>query len=116
MDIKLYTANCTGVETNCRYPHEAVVTDEESLLSAVRRDYVCVAYRNDYRSNDNFISTTCLGLDCDNDHSDDPSKWITPEHIRKQFPDVTFAVHFSRHNMISKRGKQPTHTADSKSA
>lgn len=107
MDIKLYTANCTGVETNCRYPHEAVVTDEESLLSAVRRDYVCVAYRNDYRSNDNFISTTCLGLDCDNDHSDDPSEWITPEHIRKQFPDVTFAVHFSRHNMISKRGKQP---------
>lgn len=107
MNIKLYSANCTGVETNCRYPHETVVADESSLLSAVSRDYVCVAYKDSYRSNDNFISATCLGLDCDNDHSDDPYNWITPEHIRSQFPDVTFAVHFSRHNMISKRGKTP---------
>jgi len=107
MDIKLYSANCTGVETNCRYPHETVVADEASLLSAVARDYVCVAYKDNYRSKDNFLSTTCLGMDCDNDHSDDPDDWITPAHIRSQFPDVTFAVHYSRHNMISKYGKTP---------
>ena len=107
MNIKLYSANCTGVETNCRYPHETVVADEASLLSAVARDYVCVAYKDNYRSKDNFLSTTCLGMDCDNDHSDDPNDWVSPEQIRSQFPDVTFAVHYSRHNMISKYGKTP---------
>ena len=58
MDIKLYSANCTGVETNCRYPHETAVADEASLLSAVARDYVCVAYKDSYRPKDNFLSTT----------------------------------------------------------
>lgn len=46
-------------------------------------------------------------MDCDNDHSDNPEDWITPEHVRRAFPDTTFAVHFSRNNMKEKRGKAP---------
>lgn len=64
-------------------------------------------YRNGYRSNANFLSTNCLGMDCDNDHSENPDDWVTPEHIRSGFPDVSFAVHFSRNNLKSKRGKPP---------
>ena len=107
MEMKLHFADCRGIESNCVYPHSAVVTDEQTLRDIVCRDYVCVEYRNAYRSNANFITSTCLGLDCDNDHSDDSSEWITPEHIHDLFPDVTLAIHFSRHHMISKHGKTP---------
>lgn len=105
VEIKLFFADCAGVPSNCSYPHEAVITDEALLRRAVSHDYVCVAYRNGYRTNSNFMNTTCMGMDCDNDHSDNPADWITPEHIRRNFPDVTFAIHFSRNNMKEKRGK-----------
>ena len=105
--IRLYYADCAGVPGNCSYPHEAVIEDAASLRRAVSRDYVCVAYKNSYRANANFRTTNCLGMDCDNDHSDNPEDWITPEHVRRAFPDTTFAVHFSRNNMKGKRGKAP---------
>ena len=106
-EIRLYYADCAGVPGNCSYPHEAVIEDAASLRRAVRHDYVCVAYKNSYRANANFRTANCLGMDCDNDHSDNPEDWITPEHVRKAFPDTTFAVHFSRNNMKEKRGKAP---------
>ena len=106
-EIRLYYADCAGVPGNCSYPHEAVIEDAASLRRAVSRDYVCVAYKNSYRANANFRTTNCLGMDCDNDHSDNPEDWITPEHVRSAFPDTTFAVHFSRNNMKEKRGKAP---------
>lgn len=106
-EIRLYYADCAGVPGNCSYPHEAVIEDTASLRRAVSRDYVCVAYKNSYRANANFRITNCLGMDCDNDHSDNPEDWITPEHVRRAFPDTTFAVHFSRNNMKEKRGKAP---------
>ena len=106
-EIRLYYADCAGVPGNCSYPHEAVIEDAASLRRAVSRDYVCVAYKNSYRANANFRTTNCLGMDCDNDHSDNPEDWITPEHMRSAFPDTTFAVHFSRNNMKEKRGKAP---------
>lgn len=106
-EIRLYYADCAGVPGNCSYPHEAVIEDAASLRRAVSRDYVCVAYKNSYRANANFRTTNCLGMDCDNDHSDNPADWITPEYVRSAFPDTTFAVHFSRNNMKEKRGKAP---------
>ena len=106
-EIRLYYADCAGVPGNCSYPHEAVIENAVSLRRAVSRDYVCVAYKNSYRANANFQTTNCLGMDCDNDHSDNPEDWITPEHVRRAFPDTTFAVHFSRNNMKEKRGKAP---------
>ena len=33
--------------------------------------------------------------------------WVTPEDVRRTFPDVTFAVHFSCNSMKEKRGKAP---------
>ena len=71
-EIRLYYADCAGVPGNCSYPHEAVIEDAASLRRAVSRDYVCVAYKNSYRANANFRTTNCLGMDCDNDHSDNP--------------------------------------------
>ena len=103
----LYYADGKGMKNSCSYPHTIQITDEASLQKAVGHDYVCVLYKNSYRSNANFISTNCLGMDCDNDHSENPKDWITPESILQAFPDVTFAVHFSRNHMKPKRGKAP---------
>ena len=101
----LYHADCMGDRRNCRYPHAVEVTDRESLASAVSSDYVAVSYRDGYRSSDRFVSSDCLALDCDNDHSDDPSSWVTPEIVMKLLPDVCAGFHFSRHHMLPKEGK-----------
>ena len=101
----LYAADCLGNEKNCLYPHAVEVADSDSLASAVSSDYVAVEYRGSYRSTDRFVSSDCLALDCDNDHSEDPSRWMTPEGIRENLPDVTVGFHFSRHHMLPKEGK-----------
>jgi len=89
----LYTANCTGMESNCSYPNAVEVESIDSLRAAVSRDYVVARFKSNYRNNANFVSSTCLCKDCDNDHSDDPADWVTPEDVRKAFPDVPLAVH-----------------------
>ena len=101
----LYHSDTNGRASNCSYPHVAEVHDEESLAAAVRFDYVAVEYKNGYRNNANFIQTNCLVLDCDNDHSEDPTEWITPQQLREALPDVTFAVHYSRNHNKVKNGK-----------
>lgn len=105
--FNLYRADCVGNEWNCSYPHRVSVGDEASLRQAVRYDYVAVAYRNGYRSKDNFLRTNCLALECDNDHSDDPKDWVTPDAVIARFPEVTAGFHFSRNHMKPKRGKAP---------
>ena len=101
--LTIYQASCMGKASNCEYPHEIRVTDAESLKLAVRRDYVCARYMNAYRSSSNFIDSDCVAMDIDNDHSNDPAEWVTPEDIQKTFPDVTLGVHYSRHHMKPKK-------------
>ena len=81
------------------------ITDKVSLAQAVSHDYVCAEYKGSYRNNDNFISSNCLPVDCDNDHSEDPEEWKYPSDIADAFPGVAFAVHYSRNHMKAKNGK-----------
>lgn len=101
----IYSADVTGNPGNCSYPHKHIILDEESLKAAVCHDYVCAEYKNSYRNGDNFIGSDCLPVDCDNDHSENPEDWITPEDVLQAFPGVTFAVHYSRFNNRVKNGK-----------
>lgn len=101
----LYSADVTGNPGNCSYPHKQVVLDEANLKAAICHDYVCAEYRNSYRNGENFLGSDCLPVDCDNDHSENPEDWITPEDVMQAFPGVTFAVHFSRFNQREKNGK-----------
>ena len=101
----LYSADIAGNPSNCSYPHRHDVTDETSLKAAICHDYVCAEYKNHYRNNDNFIGSDCLPVDCDNDHSEEPSDWITVDDVAAAFPGVTFAVHYSRHHNREKNGK-----------
>ena len=105
MRFTLYRSNCLEVPENCTYPHKVEVTGKDSLIEAVKHDYVCAEYQGNYRSNDNFIGSDCLPVDCDNDHSDDPDEWVYPADVATAFPGVAFAVHYSRNHMKAKGGK-----------
>lgn len=97
----IYSADVTGNPGNCSYPHKHVILDEASLKSAISHDYVCA----DYRNGENFIGSDCLPVDCDNDHSENPADWMTPDDVMQAFPGVTFAIHFSRFHNREKNGK-----------
>ena len=101
----IYSADVTGNPGNCSYPHKHVILDEASLKSAISHDYVCAEYRNSYRNGENFIGSDCLPVDCDNDHSENPADWMTPDDVMQAFPGVTFAIHFSRFHNREKNGK-----------
>jgi P4 family phage/plasmid primase-like protien len=101
----LYSADIAGNPSNCSYPHRHDITDEAGLKAAICHDYVCAEYKNHYRNNDNFIGSDCLPVDCDNDHSEEPSDWITVDDVAAAFPGVIFAVPYGRHHNREKNGK-----------
>ena len=103
----LYRSGFLGAPSNCSYPHRIEVTDEASFKAAVHRDYVCAEYQNHYRNGENFLGADCLPVDCDNDHSEDPVEWVTPEDVKHAFPGISFAVHYSRFHMREKNGRAP---------
>ena len=83
--ITVYTADCIGNAVNCRYPNEVNITDEITAKSAFSKDMVCAKYKNGHRSVLNFETANALPMDCDNDHSDIPAAWITPEDVAEFF-------------------------------
>lgn len=101
----IYHADSVGQASNCLYPHKVEVTDAATLEQAVSHDYVCAEYAGNYRSNDNFIGSDCLSVECDNDHSENSADWKTPDDIADAFPGVEFAVHYSRNHMKVKNGR-----------
>lgn len=105
--ITVYTADCIGNAVNCRYPNEVNITDEITAKSAFSKDMVCAKYKNGHRSVLNFETANALPMDCDNDHSDIPADWITPEDVAEFFADVPYVLHFSRHHEKPKGGKGP---------
>lgn len=104
--ITIYSAKVVGAAGNCRYPIKVEVNDAATMKCAVSKDYVCAKYKDDYRSNENFISSNCLPCDCDNDHSEDPEKWVSLDDVKEAFPDVRFFVHYSRNHNREKGGKK----------
>ena len=107
IEFTLYTADCTGNLSNTVYPNRAVITDEESLLNAIKFDHVTAQYKDNYRKNANFLQADNVALDCDNDHSDDSKDWVTSVDVSNAFMDVPFAVTYSRNHMKQKGNKSP---------
>ena len=105
MNLIIYQANVIGKQNNCLYPHRREVTNGDELAAAVAMDHVCAEYQNNYRSIANFIRSNCVVMDCDNDHSDDPAEWITPESLASEYEEIKYAITFSRHHMKEKEGK-----------
>ena len=103
--ITIFYANTRNDPKNCRYPNRLADLSDEALKEAFAHDYVCAEYKGSYRSADNFIRSTCLAFDVDNDFSDDPAEWLTPEDVRDAFPGVEIIIHYSRSHMKAKNGR-----------
>lgn len=94
--FRMFLANCTGNAQNTIYRTPVTITNAEDLAAACRKDHVCVAFEECRRKNENFIRGYALAADCDNDFTDDPSEWITPETVAVQLPGVAFYAVKSR--------------------
>lgn len=106
MRMTFYTANCRGNAKNSLYPNKRVVDNEEDCLEVMAFDHVCAEFQGFRRSGDNFLSSDVEVMDCDNDHSDDPADWISPEDLSERIGrDVAFAVVPSRNHGKRKDGK-----------
>lgn len=105
MRLILQTANVVCDAKNCLYPTRVEISDAAELREAIKFDHVCAEYKGNYRSINNFIKSNVVVMDCDNDHSDNPDDWITPEAIDEMMPDVSYAISFSRNHMKVKDGK-----------
>ena len=101
----IYYANTRNDPKNCRYPNRLADLSDEALKEAFSHDYVCAEYKGNYRNASNFIRSNCLAFDVDNDHSDDPADWLTPDDLRDPFKGVEMIIHFSRSHMKAKNGR-----------
>lgn len=105
MELILYTADCTGKAANCLYPHEKKITNQKELVESIAQDQVFAKYKDSYRSIENFISSSVIPLDCDNDHSEKPEDWLTADKLTEIFEDMQFVLIPSRNHMKEKNGK-----------
>ena len=107
MTLDLWIASTSGDKRNCLYPKKVEISTPEDMAKALKFDHVCAEYEKNYRSAGNFLHSNVVVMDCDNDHSDDPEDWITPEKLDELMPDIAYVIAPSRHNLLPKDGKSP---------
>lgn len=105
MKFTVFTASCTGREANCRYPQKREIQNAQDLKEAAAFDHVCAAYKNNYRSRDNFLWSDVVVMDCDNNHTENPQEWVTGEELLARLPRVVVAIVPSRNNGKTKDGR-----------
>lgn len=105
MQVTICTANCVGQAGNCSYPNKVTVVTPEQLQEAVKKDHVCAEFKGNYRSIENFIRSDVIVMDIDNEHTEVPADWITPEKLEELFPNVEYLLAPSRHHLLDKEGK-----------
>ena len=110
MQMTIYDAATVGSRSNCVYPNPVTVTDADTMRQAATFDHVCAAYKQNYRSVDNFLKADCLPMDCDNDHSDDPDDWLTPFDVAMDFPGVGDDLCLQQEPHEAKRQTRPQAT------
>jgi putative DNA primase/helicase len=101
----VFTASCTGREANYRYPQKREIQTAQDLKEAAAFDHVCAAYKNNYRSRDNFLWSDVVVMDCDNNHTENPQEWVTGEKLLARLPGVAVAIVPSRNNGKAKDGR-----------
>ena len=121
--MTLHVSNTTGKRSNVSYPFEAQINGIKDLQEAAKYDHVTARYKDKknkkgqiikgYRSKENFITSNCLPMDCDNSNPNplkpdlSEADWKTPEDVKKAFPNVEFYIVYSRNHMKEKDGKAP---------
>lgn len=105
--FRMFLANCTGNAQNNTYRESVTITNAKDLAAACQKDHVCAAFHNCHRKNENYIRGYAFAADCDNDFTEDPTKWITPETVAERLPGVAFYAVKSRNcDKVKHPGKQ----------
>ena len=92
-------------ETNTLFPIHCEVKSFDDMRAVAMFDHVCGSFEGDKLDTDNFISTDCVFMDCDNGHTDNPDLWLTPDILHIRLEDVPFYYIYSRNHMKEKKGK-----------
>lgn len=95
----LYATDMAGKQTNSHYPNRHEITSRPELEIAVCFDHVAATYKNNHRSSANFVVSDCVVMDIDNDHSENPDEWVTPESLSEVMAGVEFMTATSRNHM-----------------
>lgn len=103
--VTIHYADYCQNPKNCLYPHEGTVADAEEFARIVAHDHVFFDFRDNYRNLDNFIGTSVLAVDCDNDHSEQPEEWISLRRMTEIFASVRFVAYTSRNHEKPKGSK-----------
>ncbi len=101
----LCQATVSGAQRNLHYPNRTLITNAADLKKAMAFDHVAASYEGDIRSTDRFLQSTCVVMDADNDHSNSPADWVTPESLALIFPGVALATATSRNHLKPKGEK-----------
>ena len=102
-------ANVRGYKNNTDYPNQVEVSSLDDLKKAAQFDHIAGQYEYNHRADENFISTDCVFMDCDNDGSENPNDWLTPEKLSERLPEVEFYIVYSKSNMKTKRNGKTNH-------
>ncbi|HEM4402356.1 TPA: primase C-terminal domain-containing protein [Streptococcus suis] len=105
MLFTLFHSGQAGVQTTTVYANKNYISDFQSLLQAVQFDHVAAEFKKNTRSTANFLHSDVVVMDIDNDHTENPTDWITAEMLEEIFDDYQFALATSRNHMLVKGTK-----------
>ncbi|OKL46987.1 DNA primase [Boudabousia liubingyangii] len=100
--MTMHASNTVGQAQNTHYPHEHTVTGLDDLKRVVAFDHVVAEYEGGQRGNSRFLTSDCLVMDVDNDHSEIETEWVTPSRLADLMPGVPFMAATSRNHMKPK--------------
>ena len=111
-NFNLDLSSSAGNKTNCLYPDFAHITSKEDLKKATKKDHVCAKFKRSYRSNDNFVTSNVIALDCDNEDlklcksktdNGEQLVWLPLEEITLQEIKPTFLKESIINNIINEK-------------
>ncbi|MFA7082399.1 MAG: hypothetical protein WC135_07285 [Bacteroidales bacterium] len=71
-----------------KYLNPVVVKSLDDFKKVILKDYACAIYKDNHRSNNDFLYADAIVFDIDNDYSENPDDWITPDKTSCFFSGV----------------------------
>lgn len=102
-----YKSGTRQVAQNAFYPDRCHISGtaqemQQKLAGVLQWDCICGEFTDHRRGDKYFLSADVFCLDCDNDATDAPAQWLTPEKIHERMPELEFWYSFSKSHMREK--------------
>lgn len=105
MNMVLSRSDVRGVANNAKYPYVIEINEGDvlALNHLCRFDHVGAVYRDGHRSKNTFLRANLLMMDGDNDESENPEDWLTPEKMQTRCAGLSFYAVPSKSHMKEKQ-------------